>query len=328
VRALRNGRVVRWGVLGCADIALRRVIPAMQAAAASEVVAIASRDIDRAREAARQLHIERAYGSYEALLADGDVDAVYLPLPNSMHAEWTIRSAEHGKHVLCEKPMATTVAECHQMVDACRRAGVMFMEGFMYRFHPQHARVRALIDSGAIGEPRIVRSSFCVRMQRPPEDIRFSATLGGGALLDVGVYAIDAVRWLFGSDPVGVSGHTTFDSHGVDLSSAAVLAFADDALATMTCSFVASGGGSYEVIGQLGRITVHHAIAQPANLSPRVSWETPEGPGEEFFPPNIDQHRLMVESYSAAILSGHPPPIPDDAGIGNIAIIESLRRRA
>jgi xylose dehydrogenase (NAD/NADP) len=321
-------RVVRWGVLGGADIALRRVIPAIHAAVANEIAAIASRDLERAREAARQLHIERAYGSYEALLDDADVDAVYIPLPNSLHAEWTIRSAEHGKHVLCEKPMATTVVECTQMVEACRRAGVTFMEGFMYHFHPQYARVRALIDAGAIGEPRVVRSSFCVRMQRSPEDIRYAESLGGGALLDVGVYAIDAVRWLLGADPVSVSGRTTFDSHNLDLSSAAVLAFADDALATMTCSFVASGGGSYEVLGQLGKITVHHAFAQPANVGARVSWETPEGPGEELFPPNIDQHRLMVEAYSAAILSGQPPPISDDAGIGNIAIIESLRRRA
>jgi predicted dehydrogenase len=316
--------VVRWGVLGCADIAMRRVIPAMQAAAGTQVVAIASRNLERAEAAATKLGIERYYGDYEDLLKDPSIDAVYIPLPNTLHAEWTIRSASYGKHVLCEKPMAPTVAECQQMVEACRRAGVRFMEGLMYRMHPQHERVRALIQSGAIGTPAIVRSSFCIRLQRPPQDIRFSPTLGGGALLDVGTYALDAARWLAGAEPIAVTGRTVVDAQGVDVSAVADLVFPGDVLASVTCSFVADGGGSYDVYGSSGRIGVQEAFVQRPDYTPRVTWKG----GEEVFPAGLDQHRLMFDAFSTAILNGEPQPFPDDAGIGNIAAIAALRRQA
>ncbi len=308
-------------MLGCADIAIRRLIPAIKATPGNEVVAISSRDLSRAQAAATQLDIPRAYGSYADVLLDDHVDAVYIPLPNSLHAEWTVKAAESGKHVLCEKPMAPTVAECQHMVEACRRAGVRFMEAFMYRFHPQHARVRTLIAEEAIGQPTLMRSSFCVRMRRPPEDIRFSPDLGGGALLDVGVYAIDAVRWLLGGDPVSVTGQLSLGTGGIDMSAAIDLAFPDDVLASVTCSFVANGGGSYEVLGPEGKITVQQAFAQPPSIAPRVSWTN----GEELFEPDINQYELMLAAFSKSLLDDEPPPIPDDSGIGNIAIIESLR---
>jgi xylose dehydrogenase (NAD/NADP) len=314
--------IVRWGVLGCADIALRRVIPAMKATPGNTVAAIASRDVSRAQAAATEFDIPRAYGSYAEVLRDDHVDAVYIPLPNTMHAEWTIRSAQAGKHVLCEKPMAPTVAECQQMVAACRQAGVRFMEGYMYRFHPQHARVQALIAAGAIGAPTLMRSSFCARMRRPPHDIRFSPDLGGGALLDLGVYAIDAVRWLLGAEPVAVTGQLTLDAQGVDLSAIAALAFPDDVLATAACSFVANGGGSYEVLGPEGQITVHQAFAQPPGTPPRLTCNG----SEELFEPDINQYELMLAAFSSALIEARPLPIADDSGIGNIAIVESLRR--
>lgn len=320
---MKAGQVVRWGVLGCADIAIRRLIPAMKATPGNEVVAISSRDLSRAQAAATQLDISRAYGSYADVLLDDRVDAVYIPLPNSLHAEWTVKAAESGKHVLCEKPMAPTVVECQAMVQACRSAGVRFMEAFMYRFHPQHARVRALIADGAIGQPMLMRSSFCVRMRRPPEDIRFSSDLGGGALLDVGVYAIDAVRWLLG-DPVSVAGQLSLGAGGVDMSAAIALAFPEDVLANVTCSFIANGGGSYEVLGPEGKITVHQAFAQPPGIAPRVSWTN----AEELFEPDINQYALMLSAFSSSLQDDEPQPIPDDSGIGNIAIIESLRHPA
>jgi xylose dehydrogenase (NAD/NADP) len=316
------GAVVRWGVLGCADIAIRRLIPAIKATPGNEIVAIASRDESRARVVATQLDIPRSYGSYADVLLDDNVDAVYIPLPNSLHAEWTTKAAEAGKHVLCEKPMAPTVAECQDMVEACRRAGVRLMEAFMYRFHPQHARVKTLIAAGAIGQPTLMRSSFCVQMRRPPEDIRFSPDLGGGALLDVGVYAIDAVRWLLGGDPVSVAGQVSVSPTGIDTSAAIALAFPEDVLATVACSFVANGGGSYELLGPDGKITVHQAFAQPPGSPPRVTWPN----GEELFEPDINQHELMLAAFSSALLHNEPSPIPDDSGIGNIAIVESLRR--
>jgi predicted dehydrogenase len=219
--------------------------------------------------------------------------------------------------------MAPTVAECQQMVEACRRAGVRFMEGLMYRFHPVHARVRALIQSGVIGKPALLRSSFCIRLQRPPENIRFSATLGGGALLDVGVYAIDAARWLAGAEPSAVAGRTSIDARGIDVSAVAALAFPDDVLASVTCSFVANGGGNYDVYGPLGRLAVQEAFVQRPDFPARLIWDG----GEEVFPADIDQHRLMFEAFSTALLRNEPQPLPDDAGVGNIVTIEALRPR-
>ena len=317
-------RVVRWGVLGCADIAVRRVIPALQATAGNAVVAIGSRNLARAKAVAADLGIARAYGSYAEVLDDADVDAVYIPLPNTLHAEWTIRAAAAGKHVLGEKPMATSVADCRRMVAACRAAGVSYMEACMYRFHPQHARVRALIADGVIGEPKVVRASFCVRMQRPPADIRYAPDLGGGSLFDVGVYALDAVRWLLGGDPVAVSGQVALDARGIDASATAALAFPDGVLASVTCSFDANAGGSYEVVGPLGTISVPQAFAQPPGKPPRIVWPG----GEEAFAPDINQYALMVDALAASVRESRPPPFPADQGIGNIAIIEALQEAA
>ena len=313
-------------MLGCADIALRRLIPAMHAAAHCEIAAIASRQLGRARKAASELDIPHAYGSYAELLTDDTVDAVYIPLPNTLHAEWTTRAARAGKHVLCEKPMATTAADAAQMVADCRQAGVRFMEAFMYHSHPQHARVRELLAAGAIGAPRLMRSSFCVRMTRPAEDIRNQPELGGGALLDVGVYALDAVRWLLG-EPRAVTGQVVRDARGIDTSTAAALRFDDDVLASVTCSFVASGGGTYEVLGEQGRITVEQAFAMPSEATPRVRWTTPDGTFEEVFPV-VDQYALMVEGFARGVLDGGPLPIADDAGVGTIALIERLQQGA
>jgi predicted dehydrogenase len=317
-------RTLRWGVLGCADIALRRLIPAMQAAPSCTVVAIGSRELARAQAAAAELEIPHAFGSYADVLASPDVDAIYIPLPNTLHAEWTIAAARAGKHVLCEKPMATTAADAEQMVAACRAAGVRFMEAFMYHSHPQHARVRELLAAQAIGPLRVMRSSFCVRMARPADDIRYQASLGGGALFDVGVYALDAVRWYLG-DPHANSGEVVRSAEGIDVSAAAALRFADDVLAVATCSFVANGGGTYELLGEQGRITAHQSFAMAPDATPRVSWTTPAGSFEETFPV-VDQYALMVEAFARGVLDDTPLPIADDAGIGTIALIESLLR--
>lgn len=316
--------VLRWGILSTADIAVRRVIPAMSAARRTAAVALASRTRDRAEAVGSALSIPRLYGRYEDLLDDPDVDAIYIPLPNTMHAEWTIRAAQAGKHVLCEKPMASRVEDCEAMVQACRAAGVHFMEAFMYRFHPQHVVVRDLIASGAIGTPAIIRSSFCVRMQRPPEDIRFSATLGGGSLLDVGVYAIDAARWLADAPVSSVSGAISAGASGVDMSAAGALAFENGILASVTCSFGAAGGGSYEVIGPLGKITAHTAFTQRPGVVPRVTCETVDGVEEREFDTGINAYALMLEAFAESVLSGTPVPIPDDNGVGNVRVIRAL----
>lgn len=316
--------VLRWGVLSTADIGVRRLIPAMRAARHNQIVALASRNQETAEAVGSGLEIPRRYGRYEDLLADPDVDAVYVPLPNTLHADWTIRAANAGKHVLCEKPMAATVAECRAMLDACRAAGVRFMEGFMYRFHPQHAYVHDLIASGAIGTPTLVRTAFCVRMQRPPEDIRFALELGGGALLDVGVYAIDAARWLAGAALTSAVGQVVYGASGIDTSATTSLAFDNGVIASASCSFVAAGGSTYEVVGPLGKVSVLHAFTQSPGVEPIVRCETADGVREQTFPSTINPYVLMLEAYARAVLDNTEMPIPEDNGITNIAIIRSL----
>ena len=209
-----NGGVVRWGILSTANIGVRKVIPATEKAERCEVVAIASRDGERAAKVADELRIPRAYGGYEALLSDPDVDAVYIPLPNSQHAAWTIAAARAGKHVLCEKPLAMTAAEAEEMVRACANEGVLLMEAFMYRLHPSWEAVRELVASGRIGRLRAVQSWFSY-FNDDPNDIRNVAELGGGALYDIGCYSINLSRMLFGSEPTGHRGfgHARRDRH-------------------------------------------------------------------------------------------------------------------
>jgi predicted dehydrogenase len=194
---------VRWGVLGAANIAVKKVIPAMQRSELSPVVAIASRDLAKARAAAEELGIARAYGSYEQLLADPEIDAIYNPLPNHLHVPWSIRAAEAGKHVLCEKPIALSASEARELLAVRDRTGVQIGEAFMVRTHPQWHAVRELVASGRIGELRLVVGHFSY-YRRDPADIRSRAEWGGGALMDIGCYPVMLSRWIFGAEPIDV----------------------------------------------------------------------------------------------------------------------------
>ncbi len=311
-------------MLGAADIAIRRVLPAIAASSLNEILGIASRDADRARSVAAVHGIPRSYGSYQDLLADPEVEAVYIPLPNALHAEWTIRAAEAGKHVLCEKPMALSAEECRAMVAACRRHNVLFVEGLMYRLHPQHAMVRRLIQSGAIGTPRMMDASFCVRMSRPPSDIRFAPDLGGRALFDLGVYAIDSLRFILGSEPARVSGQVQLAERRVDVDAVAALAMQDGTLATVSVSFEAAGSGTYRVLGSRGWIRVQQAYAQRPDTLPRVIWDDGDREQEASFP-LVDQHVLLVDAFAATLRQGAAPPLRDDDGIANVATIQAIK---
>jgi predicted dehydrogenase len=219
---------LRFGVLSTARIGVTRVIPALQRSQRCEVVAIASRDEDRANTAAQQLGIATSHSSYEALLADPDVDAVYNPLPNHLHAPWTLAAAEAGKHVLCEKPLAMDAAEAQHMVEGCREAGVVLVEAFMYRMHPQWVRVRELIADGTLGELRAVHSVFSYH-NTDPDDIRNIADYGGGGLMDIGCYCIDVSRMLLGGEPVAARGEVQIDAtFGTDVLATGLLRFDDD----------------------------------------------------------------------------------------------------
>jgi len=321
--------VVRWGILSTANIGVRKVIPAIGKAERCEVVAIASRDGERAAKVADELGIPRAYGGYEALLSDPDVDAVYIPLPNSQHAAWTIAAARAGKQVLCEKPLAMTAAEAEEMVRACATEGVLLMEAFMYRLHPSWEAVRELVASGRIGRLLAVQSWFSY-FNDDPHDIRNVADLGGGALYDIGCYSTNLSRMLFGGEPTGIEASVTRDATGTDVLTSAILAF-DEGVATFTCSTRAERDQRVHIYGTDGRIS----IAIPFNIPPDRPTEVfltsggdpPVSPNTQTltFEP-ADMYAIQAERFANAVLDDQPLPIPPDDAIENLRVIEGIFR--
>ena len=245
--------VLRWGILSTARIN-RSIIPALRRLSRHELTAVASRNREAGDRYAREWDIPRVFGSYAELVADPDIDAVYIPLPNSLHAEWTIRAVEAGKHVLCEKPLAVTVEEVDSITAAARRAGVIVMEAFMYRHHPQTLRLKALIDEGAIGALRLIRGAFTFMLTRPG-DVRLVTELGGGSLWDVGCYPVSMARYLTGREPERVAGFQRLSSTGIDEAFYGELDFGG-AHAQFDCGFCAPLRTHLEVIGTTGAITV------------------------------------------------------------------------
>ncbi|MGC1183569.1 MAG: Gfo/Idh/MocA family oxidoreductase [Candidatus Dormiibacterota bacterium] len=321
-------QLVRWGILSTANIAQKRFIPGVQKSGNGVVAAIASRDLEQARQVAEALSIPRAYGSYQELIEDPNVDAVYIPLPNSMHAEWTIKAAAAGKPVLCEKPLALTSSQALTMIEACRRHHVLLMEAFMYRCHPQQALVRSLIDGGAIGDLRFVRSAFTFMLEPfPPGNVRLSAELGGGALMDVGCYAVNAARMLFGVEPVAASALWDLrPEFGVEVSLAGILDFGAGRFATFDCGFRAPGRGSYTAVGTNGQIEVSDAFV-PAEVDLQVR-VTRAGETVDQLVPGVDQYQLEAEEFADALLNARRLHIPATDAVANLRAIEALHLSA
>jgi predicted dehydrogenase len=325
-----SGDLLRWGVLSTAKIGIEKVIPATMAAARCEVVAIASRDLGRAEAAASGLGIGRALGSYEDLLADPDVDAVYNPLPNHLHTEWTIAAARAGKHVLCEKPLATNAAEAERMIRVCEAEGVLLMEAFMYRLHPTWEAVRELLASGRIGELKTVQSWFSY-FNDDPNDIRNQLDAAGGALYDIGCYCVNLSRMLFGAEPIRVQGTVTRDPvTGVDTLTSGILDF-DDGIASFTCSTRAEPDQRVHIYGTEGRISLEIPFNIPWDRPTRVlvtaGGDPPVRPETEvltFDPAN--EYSIQAERFAAAALDGGPVPIPPSDAVGNLRVIEELFR--
>ena len=325
-----SGDVLRWGVLSTAKIGIEKVIPATAAAARCEVVAIGSRDLGRAQAAASGLGIARAFGSYEDLLADPDVDAVYNPLPNHLHAEWTIAAARAGKHVLCEKPLATTTADAERMIQTCEAEGVLLMEAFMYRLHPTWEAVRGAVVSGRIGELRAVQSWFSY-FNDDPGDIRNILEAGGGALYDIGCYSVNLSRMLFGAEPERIQGSVTRDPvMGIDTLASGILGFRDG-VATFTCSIRAEPDQRVHIYGTRGRISLEIPFNIPPDLPMRVfvtaGGDPPVRPETEVltFDP-ADEYAIQAERFAAAVLDRTPVPIPPSDAVGNLRVIEELFR--
>jgi len=325
-----TGDVLRWGIVSTAGIGMSKVIPGMRKAARCEVVAIASRDEARAEGAASELGIARSHGSYEDLLADPDVDAVYIPLPNHLHAEWTFAAARAGKHVLCEKPLAMTAADAERMIEVCEAEGVLLMEAFMYRLHPSWEAVRQLVDSGRIGELRAVQSWFSY-FNDDAGNIRNIPEAGGGALFDVGCYSVNLSRMLFGGEPERVQGSVTRDPDmGIDVVTSGILGF-PGGVATFTCSIRAEPDQRVHVYGTRGRISVEIPFNIPPDLPTRVfvtsGGEPPVRPDTEVltFEP-AGPYAVQAERFAAAVLDGGPVPIPPRDAVGNLRVIEELFR--
>jgi predicted dehydrogenase len=321
-------RRLRWGVLSTATIARAKVIPGMQRCERSEVVAIASRDAELGRRVADNLGIPTAYGSYEALLADPDVEAVYLPLPNHLHKAWTIAAARAGKHVLCEKPLALTARDAEEMIEACDREGVRLMEAFMYRLHPSWVAVREMVATGRIGRLQAVQSWFSY-YNEDPANIRNMLDAGGGALYDIGCYCVNLSRMLFGGEPTGVQGSVLRDvATGTDVLSAGLLTFGDR-LASFVCSTRAEDDQRVEIYGTRGRIS----IGIPFNIPPdRPTTVHLVAGGDPPVAPHVeirtfaaaDPYTAEVDAFATAVLTGEPVPVHPDDAVANLRIIEQL----
>ena len=320
--------VLRWGILSTAHIARTKVIPGIRGAENCEVVAIASRDPGLAKTVAGQLGIPVAHGSYEALLADPAVDAVYIPLPNHMHAEWTIAAARAGKHVLCEKPLAMGVAEAEQMIEACERAGVALMEAFMYRHHPSWMAVSELVASGRLGEVVGVQSWFSY-FNDDPANIRNIFDAGGGALYDIGCYCVNLSRLLFDAEPDRVTGAIVRDpTSRTDTHVAGILCFGAR-LATFTASTRAEGDQRVHIYGTRGRIS----IDIPFNIPPdRPTHVRVTAGGDPAVAPRVetltfapaDPYTAEAERFAEAVLAGRPVPVPPSDAVANLRVIEAI----
>jgi predicted dehydrogenase len=319
---------VRWGVLGSAGIAVNKVIPAMQGSELSRVEAIASRSEDRARATADRLGIPTSYGSYEGLLDDPEIEAVYIPLPNHLHAEWSMAAARTGKHVLCEKPMATSSSQASAMIEVANHAGVKLMEAFMYRFHPLWVEVRRMLDEGLIGDLLAIQSFFSYR-NVDPDDIRNIVDFGGGALFDVGCYPVNVSRMLYGSEPSEVKAAIRRDeTFGTDAVTSVILDFGGRH-ATFTCSTQLEDDQRVHLQGTTGRLLVEIPYNIPPDLPTRIlafaGGEPPVSPGVVIHEvAAADQYGLQADAFSRAIRDDTPAPTPPEDAVANLMVLERI----
>jgi len=312
---------LRWGVISTANIGRVAVNPAIQESRNGELVAVASRGEEPAAEFAKAAGIERHHGGYQDLLDDEGIDAVYIPLPNGLHREWTVRAADAGKHVLCEKPLAVTEAQCREMEAAAEANGVKLMEAFMYRFHPQTERVLDLIKQGAIGDLRSIHSAFTFLLTRP-SNIRWSAELGGGALMDVGCYCVNLSRTVAGAEPVEVQAWATWGATGVDEQLDGTLRFDNGLVAQFSCSLAMDRYETYEVCGTSGRLHVPAAFL-PGTDDASI-YESHGAETTVHTVTGVDEYVLMVEHFADCALHDRSPRYSATEAAQNMRVIQAL----
>jgi predicted dehydrogenase len=311
--------------LSTANIGVAKVIPAMQRGEHCEITAIASRDLERARAAAASLGIPRAYGSYEELLADPEIDAVYNPMPNHLHVPWSLRALEAGKHVLCEKPIALSAAEAQTLADAAAaRPELKVMEAFMYRHHPQWRRAKELVASGAIGELRTVQSFFSY-FNDDPDNVRNIADIGGGGLMDIGCYNLSLSRFLFDAEPARALGIIEYDPRfNTDRLASGILDFGRGT-ATFTCSTQLASYQRVNIFGTDGRVEIEIPFNAPPDRPTRI-WHQRGGSVEEITFEVCDQYTIQGELFALAVLNGAPVPTPLSDAVANMRAIEAIVR--
>jgi predicted dehydrogenase len=315
---------LRWGILGVARIN-QRLLPAFALAKHGQLRAIASRSPSRAREAADRAGIPTAYGSYDELLADPDIDAVYIPLPNALHGEWTRRAAERGKHILCEKPLTPTAPEAEELVAYCAARKVKLMDGFMWPHHPRTARLHQVIDSGVIGEVQRVSGSLTFLLPLDSKNIRLDAGLAGGSLLDAGCYPVYGIRWAMGAEPVRVWATASYE-HEVDVEMSGIVWLEDGRLGTFDCGFTLPLRSGLEIIGTKGVLRV----PQMWNPPPRATFtiQRDDQSVEEVAIEGENQIVRMLDHFNRCVLDDQPiQPSPSEA-VKTLRVLDALARAA
>ncbi|OWA37835.1 oxidoreductase [Saccharibacillus sp. O16] len=318
---------LRWGIMGTAAIAESAFIPAVQESERGQVLAVASRNVEKSRKMADRTGVPRSYGSYEELLADPEIDAVYIPLPNHLHKEWTIRAAQAGKHVLCEKPAALNAEETAEMLRVCEEQGVLFAEAFMYRYGSKHQRVRQIMESGEIGEIRALHGVFNYCTPDDKGNVRFNQAMGGGSIYDVGVYPISAARMILGTEPIWASAHAFFspEHDDVDMAANGLLAFPGGVALSFECGMWAYNRSYFEITGTLGRIELPCMFGWREN--PQIIVITDQQRREEKLP-CVNHYTLQADAFAQAVCGEAPLPYPSADAIGNMRAVDACLRSA
>lgn len=327
---MNKGNKAKWGILGTANIAEKALIPGIRNSDSSELYAVGSRDGTRAKGFAKEFEIPESYGTYEGLLDDPRVEFVYIPLPNHLHHEWTIKSVKKGKHVLCEKPLGTSTGEVREMFEAAKDNDVKLMEAFMYRFHPQVLRVKELIDQGEIGEPKFFRGAFSFPLvdQDREDDIRWKEEMGGGSLLDLGTYSINTARYLFDDEPLRVFARSSYHpDHTADAETQAIMEFPGDKTATFDSSFLLDNRANYEIVGSSGAIRSFDAYAPGRYKRLNVGIERGNSKEVETVR-GVDEYSLEVDDIVGAASEDRKPQITRKDSINQARVLDAVKESA
>jgi len=329
---------LRWGILGTGNIA-RQFTAGLNANRRGVATAVGSRGKHSAEAFAKTYGLSRAHGSYDDLIKDSGIDAIYVSLPNSLHAEWTIRALSAGKHVLCEKPLAMNAAEAEQMFDAAAGAGKILMEAFMYRTHPQTLVVMKAVRSGAIGQLRLIRTSFCFRVRKIEGNVRFVRELGGGGLMDVGCYCINFARLFAGAEPNAVHATAIFHQSGVDELAAGTLVFPGGILSTFACGMCAQADNTAYLCGTDGYIEIpvpwkpvagSSKFILTGGIPPRMDNPQPGGPPKRdvrIVDFAGDLYGIEADNFAGMVLDGNPPAMSREDSLGNMRVLDEMRRQ-